>query len=234
MNVTLIRAFLRQRFTSPVRLLILFAMFGFPLLFVHWSGLTILEGRGSACLLTLILAAGMIGQDVSSGVLQLLFARPVTRASYVLSRWAAVGMAGAGLAVLQYAIALALVPVRPLWSESLQHVIEMVLSAFGMAATVALPSALLPWLGDLAILFAISMVIQGLTLARFLRPNLPAVFLEIQNFLDGYLIPGLDLSPIFAGAISWTDLTSFLFTLSVSLLGAIWLVSRKELSYATR
>ena len=34
-----------------------------------------------------MIAAGTIGQDVSSGVLQLLFARPVRRSEYVLSRW---------------------------------------------------------------------------------------------------------------------------------------------------
>src|SRR4029079_16239697 len=42
----------------------------------------------------LLFGAGIIGLEASTGVLQLVFARPVTRAEYVLSRWLAAVIAG--------------------------------------------------------------------------------------------------------------------------------------------
>jgi ABC-type transport system involved in multi-copper enzyme maturation permease subunit len=39
-----------------------------------------------------VFAAGSIGQDVSSGTLQLLLARPVTRPQYVVNRWLGAGL----------------------------------------------------------------------------------------------------------------------------------------------
>ena len=96
MNATLLLSFWRQRFTSPIRLVLLAVAFGVPLLilvFMPSAGFTPL---GDTTGLALIFAVGMIGQDLSSGVLQLLFARPVRRAEYVVSRWLGVGRARRG------------------------------------------------------------------------------------------------------------------------------------------
>ncbi len=46
-------------------------------------------------LLTVLLGAGSIGRDVSSGVLPLLFTRPVARRTYVFAKWIAVSSAAA-------------------------------------------------------------------------------------------------------------------------------------------
>ncbi|TMQ71594.1 MAG: hypothetical protein E6K81_09690, partial [Candidatus Eisenbacteria bacterium] len=93
MNLTLLLATWRQRLMSPIRVVLLGGLLVVPLLgvaFVHGAGLSIL---GDSVGLTLVFAVGMIGQDVSSGVLQLLFARPVRRPEYVWSRWLATGLA---------------------------------------------------------------------------------------------------------------------------------------------
>ena len=95
MNLTLIAAFLQHRLSSPLRMLFLAAFVLMPLLFVTAApgmGLTPLE---DSFWFVIVLGAGAIGQDVSSGVLQLLLARPITRPEYVTSRWLAVAI-GAG------------------------------------------------------------------------------------------------------------------------------------------
>ena len=47
--------------------------------------------------LALILGAGSIGRDLSSGVLALLFARPIVRTTYVIAKWTAVSLAAGTL-----------------------------------------------------------------------------------------------------------------------------------------
>src|ERR1043166_4430499 len=59
---------------------------------------------GIASPLALILAAGAIGQDVSSGTLQLLLVRPVSRPSYLVNRWLASGLGALGLTLFVFAL----------------------------------------------------------------------------------------------------------------------------------
>ena len=111
MNVTLVSALLRQRLASPMRMFILFA------LTVPALGISALTGAfapvvGGGYWFALVLAAGAIGQDVSSGVLHLTFARPVTRSSYVLSRWGAAAAGGFALALARLLLACALLSLR--------------------------------------------------------------------------------------------------------------------------
>jgi len=84
---------------------LLASMFFMPLLFVCFAPGVGLEPLSNGYGLTLILAAGIIGQDVSSGVLQLVLARPVTRREYVVSRWLSVSLMGGLLASAQVLIA---------------------------------------------------------------------------------------------------------------------------------
>ena len=79
MNPTLITTFWRQRLSSPVRLVILFFMMTTPLLMLTAMPQMGLAALGEALPIGMLFAAGMIGQDVGSGVLQLVFARPVRR-----------------------------------------------------------------------------------------------------------------------------------------------------------
>ena len=100
MQWTLIETFLRQRLGSPMRILITLFFFSFPLLFaVFTSNLNVVQNAAGP--FALILAAGAIGQDVASGVLQLVFARPVARAEYVLARWLACVLGASTLCALQ-------------------------------------------------------------------------------------------------------------------------------------
>ena len=234
MNDTLMLTFLRQRLSSPVRMVILSAMLFLPLLFI-----TVMPGAGFAPLgesqpLILLFAVGMIGQDVSTGVLQLLFARPVRRWEYVLNRWISVGLAATAACWLQALLAWGLLSLRgspPPPDYVLMFVAGRALEAFGLAAIVTLFSSLIGGYGDLALylLGSIGLGIVGLVAQA---QGWHAVHQAVQVVSDS-LTPRLEMAQFRAGAPSWYAIASYLSSVSLALWLAVVSVNRKERSYAS-
>ena len=235
MNLAIILATLRQRFTSPMRLVFL-AVLGsasmLPILLSPGSGFALL---GDCYFMVLTLAAGMIGQDVSSGTIQLALARPVTRAQYVFSKWLAVA-AGTWFVVVLQAVAAALLmaargaPVP--WSGAALFLANNALVALGAAAVMALLSALVPGLGDLGLLFLTfvsAQVLAGIGSSRSVGALVRAAE-ELQRFLK----PQLEIGPIVhGGPVSWFAVVSYFSTVTLCLALAIVVMNRRELSYAS-
>jgi len=235
MNEALILATMRQRATSPVRMVLLASMFFMPLLFVCFAPGVGLEPLSNGYGLTLILAAGIIGQDVSSGVLQLVLARPVTRREYVVSRWLSVSLMGGLLASAQVLIAWLLLLARhaaPGPAEAFSRMGANALSAFGGAAVITLFSTLLAGFGDLAILLLASFVMVGLYgIGELVHRDWVTRF---AAELGGFLVPEIPLDPIQrAGDIPWVAIVSYLSTVTLCLALAIVVMNRKEFSYAS-
>lgn len=230
----LVAAFVRQRLRSPVRLLLLFVVFAFsmlPALLAREIG--VLDDTG-AKLFALIVAAGAIGQDVSSGVITLTLARPVVRWHYVIARWLGAWlMAGVAAALLVLATTLAVIArgVVPEAPVVLRLALELVLAAAGMSALVIGVSSLVNGIADVGLLAAAA-ILSGVTelvgsTAR--QPWLVTLGRELGNTLD----PSLALAPWLAGDWSqWPKLAAYLSTVSLSLAVAAWSVSRREYSYA--
>jgi len=224
----------RQRLTSPIRLALLGTMAGFPLLavaFMH-GGLSILGNSQGP---VLVLGAGMIGQDVSSGVLQLLFARPVRRPDYVLSRWLGVAIAASAVALLQIGVAVALMAARhsmPEAQELLTYAAGRVLESFGLAAVLALLSSLIPGFGDLALYLVVTMtagVVQTVG-----RMKAWAWLDHLGSEVLASLLPTIDIARlIVASPLPWYPIVSYASTVTLCLALAIVAVNRKELSYAS-
>ena len=234
MNLTLVQSFLRQRLTSPLRLVMLGFGFVSPLGIVAFTRqLGTLEG--SAGWFALILAAGAIGQEVSSGVLTLTFARPVTRPAYVFSRWAGAGGFAAALGLAQIAAGLMAIAARggplPPGAAVTALAIECVLLALTSAAVMVMLSSLVNGLGDVAIWA------MGTTLATFAGAiaqsrNWTALERAAQE-VQLTLMPSLHVGWLFgAGDPQPYALIAVLSTLAASLAVAVWVVNRKELSYA--
>jgi ABC-type transport system involved in multi-copper enzyme maturation permease subunit len=235
MNLTLMLSYWRQRLVSPIRVALLGALFGMPLLgvaFMHGAGLSVL---GDSTGLVLVFAVGMIGQDVSSGVLQLLFARPVRRPEYVWSRWLATGLAAAAVGVLQVALAVALLSARgaaPPAQEAALFAGQRVLECFGLAAVFALLSSLIGGVGDLALYF-LGTVGGGVLQMAGGAMQQPAVA-RAGNELMGFVTPKLDLAQIVsASPLPLFPIASYLSTVALCLALAMVVVNRKELSYAS-
>jgi hypothetical protein len=224
----------RQRLTSPIRLVLLGAFVGMPLLgvaFMH-AGLSVL---GDSLGVVLVLGAGMIGQDVSSGVLQLLFARPVRRPGYVLSRWLGVAIAASAVALVQLGLALAMMAARgslPGAQEILLYGTGRVLGSFGLAAVLALFSSLVPGFGDLG-LFLIGQLSGGVVSMVGQMKSWPWMERMGREFLAS-MQPSLDLAQIVhASPMPWFPIVSYASTVTLCLALAMVAINRKELSYAS-
>ncbi|HEY2955641.1 MAG TPA: ABC transporter permease subunit [Candidatus Eisenbacteria bacterium] len=235
MNQTLIAAFLRQRAGSPARLVLALAFFVFPLLFLSFARGVGLAPLKTAAAFALFLGAGLIGQDVSSGTLQLLFARPVTRSEYALSRWLGAALGASCLAMVQIAIGVALLALHdeaPAARDLALFAGEQILSAFGTTSVLLLFSTLLPGVGDFLALFATGFVGQALQPAGALlkAPWLTRAGEEVGRFAGA----GLELARLFAGGpVSWFEVVSYVSTVTLCLALGIAILNRRELSYAT-
>lgn len=234
MSPALVVAFLRQRLTSPLRLVMLGFSFLSPLgLVAVTKQIGTLEG--SPLWFAFILAAGAIGQEVSSGVLTLTFARPVTRQSYVFSRWAGAGGFAAALGLAQIATGLMAIAARggplPGGPDLAALALECVLVSFTGAAVMVMLSSLFNGLGDVgvwAIATTVSTVVGGIASMK----NWAALARATQE-LQLTLMPSLHAGWLFGvGDPQPYALVTTLSTLTASLAVAVWVVNRKELSYA--
>ena len=235
MNPTLMAATLRQRAQSPARLALTLAFFAFPLLpvaFARGMGLAPLQIAGP---LALILGAGLVGQDFSAGTLQLLFARPVTRAEYAVSRWLAVGLAVACLVATQIAAGSAILAAHgdaPAARDLALLAGKQILTGFGTLSVLLLLSTFLPGIGDIIgiIVLGIAGQVVQLAGALFKAPWLTRGGVEVGRFAA----PDLDLAQLFGGGpVSWFDIASYVSTVTLCLALAIVIINRRELSYAT-
>ena len=234
MNVTLIRAFLLQRFTSPMRLGLTTLLTFFPLVGVVFSGeLSLLAGIAGP--IAIIFAAGAIGQDVSSGTLQLLLVRPVTRPSYVLHRWIGAMLAASGVVLMTFTCAVLLLLLRGAPPDALalsRLVLEALSTIAGHAAVIVMLSSLAGGLGDVALYVASLFVTQMVVVLETFKQW--AWLLRACNEVQGVLGPKLSLAWLGTGmAPSAFELVSWASTITLALAVAIALVNRKELSYAS-
>jgi ABC-type transport system involved in multi-copper enzyme maturation permease subunit len=208
---------------------------GFPLLATLFAPATGLSPLGNAQGLMLALGAGMIGQDVSSGVLQLLCARPVRRSEYVLSRWMGVALAGIAISLVQLAIASALLAARgfaPPPQQMALFAATRALECLGLGAVLALLSSLIGGLGDLA-LYLIAGLAGGV-LSMVAQVKHWTWLDRIGSQLMESLTPTIDLHRLLlATPMPWSPIVSYASTVALCLALAIVAVNRKELSYAS-
>lgn len=232
MNSTLLLSFLRQRFTSPARLVLMFMIFAGPLAMTAATrGGLGFQPLGTSTMFAFVLGAGMIGGDGSSGVFQLLFARPVTRISYLMSRWFAVAAGAAALNALQVALAGLILTGNGAsdWMAVARFAGEQALEAFALAAVIAAFSSVLPGIGDVVAIFVASIsleIVRGASLwAR--QGWLGSVVSEIQHTLAP------EASGILTGGDGWRPIVTLLSSLVLGLAIAAIALNRREISYAS-
>jgi len=234
MNLTLAIGLWRQRLASPVRVVILGLLAVLPP-----TLMALVPGMGLAALsngypIAMVFAVGMIGQDVSSGVLQLVLARPVTRSEYVFSRWLAAGLGASAVSLAQVGLGWALVAIRhspPDPRAMLLFAAGREFEIFGVVAVMALLSSLMGGLGDLA-LYVVLNVVGGIMSMVGQFQHVAAVSWLGQE-LGALLSPHVELAQIVAGTPSWSALAAYASNLTLCLLVAVLVMNRKELSYAS-
>ena len=232
MSTTLLLSFLRQRFTSTPRVLLMFMIFVFPLIMLAAThGGLGFQPLGTATMFAFVLGAGMIGGDASSGVFQLLFARPVTRFQYLVSRWIAVAVAASVIHAVQAVLGGMIISSNGAlesWGAVARFIGEQSLEAFALTAVIAAFSSVMPGIGDVIAIF-----ISGISLEILRGASLwarqgwaGAVIQEIQH----------TVSPETGGLWSdggWRVLVTALSSIAIGLAFAAIALSRREISYAS-
>lgn len=171
-------------------------------------------------ILTLMIGAGCVGREVSSGVLALLFTRPFARSNYVVAKWLATGAAAGTLSavtLLVQAVLLARGGAGVPAADVGAALFEAYTTAFGVSAPLVLFSTLVAGFGDVAVWSALAVI------GSVIQRRVPLRFAEEWR---AALQPELHL-----GA-TWFATFSYLSTVTLCLCLAALVVNRKELSYA--
>jgi ABC-type transport system involved in multi-copper enzyme maturation permease subunit len=233
---TLIASLLRQRAQSPARVLLCLALWSLPLALIAVTrGATGLQPLSLGAAFAFILGAGVIGGEASAGVFQLLFARPVTRPAYVLSRWLGVAIAAAAVAAAQIAVGALLLtafhaPVP--WKDAGIQALEQALAAIGTTSVIVMFSSFLPAVGDvfavvIGMAFAVTVNGAGQLMQK---PWLARAGDELHRFFG----PEFSWAAAFGGSSpSWFHIASYLSTVTLCLTLAIVMMNRREISYAS-
>jgi ABC-type transport system involved in multi-copper enzyme maturation permease subunit len=234
MNPTIFVTALRQRFTSIPRLLLVGAVFAGPILFAMMVREIGLQGVRTGPVFAFLLGAGILGQETSSGVMQLLFARPVRRWQYVLTRWLAIAAAASALVLAQIAITCLVVAAHglPPAREILALAGDQVLQAVGTTSVILFFSSFLSGVGDVLgiVLTFMTAQIAG-AVAQFREmPWLARASAEVMRFLG----PQFPLGPMLnGGGVPWFELVSYVSTVTLCLAVAMVVLDRREISYAS-
>src|SRR5262249_24540049 len=147
-----------------------------------------------------------------------ILVRPVTRPSYLFSRWLASSLAAIGLTLGMLGIAVALVSLRhaPPAAEVIGLALGAITTATGSAAVMILLSTLVGGLGDIAIYFAAIVTLQILGGLAMLKhwAWLTAVVEQLQKTL----MPEVSFGWLGAGSpVPWFALASWASTVTLAL-----------------
>lgn len=235
MNPTLVAHTVIQRALSPARMFLVLSIVGFPALVLSFAPAIGFQMLQSGAVLGMVLGAGVIGQDASAGVLQLLFARPVSRAEYVLSRWFAAGACATAAVLVQVALGGAIMTMRgaaPGLDGIVGTALEQSLAAFGIVSVITLLSSFLPGVGDLMAWLVLN--VAGGVMQMIAAFSQKPWFLRATTEWVAFLNPKLVFHDGFGTSVSsWTMIVAYASTVTLCLALAIVILNRRELSYAT-
>jgi len=194
----------------------------------------------TASLALIVLGAGVVSRDVSSGAVQMILARPLSRTGYLLGRWLGVLWAfavflaiAAGLVVL---LALAILPafharVEPLsFPALLRGGAGALLDGVLFSATLLCLSTFLPGYGDLIAYF---LVVVGLSVVQGIggAVRIPALDTAARLAREN-LMPDPDWTALFSGqSTSLEPVGRWALAVSVFILIAALIFRRRQFAY---
>jgi ABC-type transport system involved in multi-copper enzyme maturation permease subunit len=228
MNPTLMWAAFRRTHWIRLALLTIIFIAGY---FTIAAEKTVLAGEGAW--FVWVLGAGIIGKDVSEGVLNLLFSRPIKRAEYVFSKWMAVGLMASAMTWLYLAVGWSILwhlNEPPAWTQMGTSLVLALLICFGASAALVFLSTLVPGIGDLALMFLILLAGQLLEWWVAGQPW-PLVKWFLHNIIV-FLFPGMGWQNMGLGDISLFDWIGYFSIVTIWLTLAVGMMNRKEITYA--
>jgi hypothetical protein len=237
-NKEIVLATLEQRLRSPVRCALAAAFVFFAsgpyllALFIKGAPRQLIDSPHGG-MLALVFAAGVLGQEFSSGAPQLTFTRPLPRWQWVVSRAATCAAIASVLSLIPFLPALMLgIPVGEVALAALQQVAH----AIATTAIVMGLSSLVPGLTDLALLAGanIGLGILGMFGSLLQDEQARTMAVWLKEHVEPWFTPKLELTGLLHGAtFSPHAVLVILSTIAFWTVVAIAMSNRKELSYAT-
>ncbi|MGD9685170.1 MAG: ABC transporter permease subunit [Candidatus Obscuribacterales bacterium] len=202
---------------------------------MNHGALSIGLGLVNVPLFVLIIGAGLLGQDLSDGILPLALSRPIRRWRYVLSKY---------LAVSSLATALSLLNLTLLWFQvqglrfdnvgfdEVVFFLQVPINAFGTGAVLLLFSSILPGAADVAVIILLTLFMLLLSiLEEVLR--IPGMN-EISTNLSKLVYPTIQLEEMVSmRSLICLDVGLYLTVVILCLTGAVLIINQKELSYGS-
>ena len=235
MNRALFVATLRQLCSQPVRTGALIGCAILPLLQSAVDPDPRLGSPKWAVFIAAIASAGVIGLEVSTGSLALFFTRPITRTTYVLSRWAGAASVAAALVLTSLAGEVALIAARDgelRMTALLMALVDRLSVVIGIVSVMTCFSAIVSSLGDLVIWIATHIVAMSLGASGEAAsiPLLADAGLVLRRIAN----PELDSFRLVSSMrLPWSHLAFYVATILLALALAAFVLNRKELSYAS-
>jgi ABC-type transport system involved in multi-copper enzyme maturation permease subunit len=241
MNSSIIIMTVKQLMNRPARMLILVCFACFPLItdfmvkqMDHGHSLSSSAVVSNAGMSALIISAGIIGQDVSDGILPLIFSRPIKRWHYVVSKWMTVSCLASALTFI--ALIVHLLFCYGFSSDAIKNfavvdLFQIIILSAGTTSVIMMLSSLLPGAADIGIIL---LVLAGTFLMMLLEEGLHVPgMIDVATNITAVIFPSFDISDI----KTWRDLFSievgrYFAIVLVCLSASVVLVNQKEFSYA--
>lgn len=234
---------LKQFLNRPVRIFVLVACAGLPLMM---SFMTRQVSRADSLndtaaleftnMFVWVIAAGVIGQDVSDGILPLVFSRPVKRYEYVISKWITVSLIASVCAIIMAAVNTALYfGFTPQFFEHFKIIIigsQSFVMAMGLSAVMVLLSALLPGAADVGVVALLSTIAYILMIMQS-SLHVPGMG-EVSKNIFNVFYPKFMLEDINTFRDLFTYEVGRYFVITTGCItGAIAILNQKEFSYGS-
>jgi hypothetical protein len=235
-NRTLIESLWRERLTSVPRMALVLASMSLNMLNSLLTGAGPPDAASSALYLVIVLGAGIIGRDVTSGSLHLILVRPVRRSEYVLSRWVGLSLLVTTFALIQLGFTTMMAVTHgtvPPLNLLLLYFAEQLLLTLGASAILVFLSTLLGGNGDIVLLAA---GLLGAGMATVIGTGAQVPWLvTVGTELGQLLVPHIDLSAMAAGESQDPSryLAYWVISVVVGLTMAISVIRRRDFSYAS-
>ncbi len=183
----------------------------------------------------LVIGAGIVGQDISDGILPLILSRPIMRFQYLISKWLAVAALAtvAGLfdtflhLLISYGFSSLIFQ-----NFELIWIAQMFIVAAGCAAVMLLLSCLLPGAADVGIILLLGALwFLLITMQHVL--HIPGME-EVGQQILAVIFPSFDVADItsFRSLLS-IDVGRYFAVVCLSLWASVLVMNQKELSYGS-
>lgn len=227
MRLALMELFFRRRLRQKLRWAMFAVLFVSPLVLAAVRGADAV--KSVAPWLALVVGSGSIGEERSLGAWSWIFTHPISRADYVLTRWAGTALVIGVASVLYELASLAVVhafgTATPLGATSVIFVLaSSCLTAVAMAATLTLLSIFLPGSSDGALVALLVFVTVGIREVMTLRGWGSAANL-IYDATRSVLIPQIKLD-----AATLAELFGVLSNAAIVLVIAVAVMNRVQLA----